>query len=86
MSAFGPTELLLISIICIPMVLLASGTMVLFYLLVRRSRSSPASPPPLAAPVNDSGARLQKLQALLQANLISQEEFDKKKAEILAEL
>lgn len=84
MPQLGPTELLLISIICIPTVLLASGALVLFFLLVRRAQFKPASPP--AAPANDPAARLQKLQDLRQAGLISQEEYEQKKAAILADL
>jgi membrane protease subunit (stomatin/prohibitin family) len=45
-----------------------------------------AAPPAPAAAVDDLGARLGKLKSLLEAGLISQDDFDTKKAAIIAEI
>jgi uncharacterized membrane protein len=86
MFAIGPTELLLISIICIPTVLLASGAIMLFFLLVRRSQGNPVTRQAPLVGTNDIAHRLHRLQELRQAGTISEEEYERKKASILADL
>jgi len=87
MSTLGVPELLLISLVC--------GVIVLIVILVvrlivrsagKRSDSPIAGSIVTPAPDNSATGKLKELNRLLESGLITQAEYDEKKAEIIKQL